>query len=247
MKVKVLVNGAFGRMGQMVTKAVTEDSELELVGQTGREYDLKRAIIDSGAQVVVDFTTPESVYANTITIIEAGASPVVGTSGLKKEQIEHIKTLCEQLRRGGVIVPNFSMGAILMIRCAEQIARYFPQVEIIEMHHEKKVDSPSGTAIATAEQISHAHKEAGVRVDTVIKGIENLSGARGAAYEEIAIHSVRLPGILAKQMVIFGGEGETLTISHESIQRESFMPGVRFACKKVMSMQHLAYGLQALL
>ena len=247
MKVKVLVNGAFGRMGQMVTKAVTEDGELELVGQTGREYDLKRAIIDSSAQVVVDFTTPDSVYANTMTIIETGASPVIGTSGLKKEQIEHLKSLCTQLRRGGIIVPNFSMGAVLMIRCAEQIAHYFPQVEIIEMHHEKKVDSPSGTAIATAERMNSAHKAAGARVETVAKGVENLPGARGAAYDEIAIHSVRLPGILAKQMVLFGSEGETLTICHESIQRESFMPGVRFACKKVVAMQHLAYGLEEIL
>lgn len=247
MTIRVLVNGAFGRMGQLVAKAVAEDAQLELVGQTGREYDLKQAIIDSRAQVVVDFTHPDAVYANTVAIIEAGAFPVIGTSGLTDGQIEQLKVMCSKLKRGGIIVPNFSIGAVLMMKCAREIASHLPQVEIIEMHHANKVDSPSGTALRTAQLIAEGRKSAGSVEAVEIKTVENVSGARGAYYEGVPIHSVRLPGLLAAQTVIFGGVGETLTIRHESIQRESFMPGVCHACKQVVLLQQLAYGLEAVL
>lgn len=246
MTVKVLVSGAFGRMGQLVTKAIEADEELELVGQTGREYDLKQAIVDSGAKVVVDFTDPAAVYENTLIIIEAGASPVIGTSGLKDEQFAKLQEMCAQLKRGGIVVPNFSIGAVLMMKCAREIAAYFSSVEIIEMHHANKVDSPSGTALRTAQLI--ASKRSMITAENQKnKTVENVKGARGAEYEGIPIHSLRLPGLLANQTVIFGGVGETLSIRHESIQRESFMPGVCHACKKVMGLTHLALGLEEIL
>jgi len=247
MTINVLVNGAFGRMGQLVTKAVRDEPELELVGQTGREYDLKRAIIDSGAQVVIDFTHPDSVYGNTVDIITAGAHPVVGTSGLKKDQIIQLQTMCEQIKRGGLIVPNFSMGAVLMMKCAKEIAAHLSDVEIIEMHHANKVDSPSGTAIRTAELIAQGRQLSPVQEERKTSLNQTRHQARGMNYDGVPIHSVRLSGVLASQTVIFGGIGETLSIHHESIQRESFMPGVCYACKKVVSLHRLVYGLEEIL
>lgn len=246
MTIKVLVNGAFGRMGQLVAKAVSADSELELVGQTGREYHLKQAIIDSQAQVVVDFTHPGAVYANTLAILEAGASPVIGTSGLTIEQINMLTAMCAQLKRGAIIAPNFSIGAVLMMKCAREIAPHFDAVEIIEMHHENKVDSPSGTALRTAQILSETRRVV-THLSEKAATVENVPGARGALYEGIPIHSVRLPGVLATQTVLFGGVGETLTIRHDSIQRESFMPGVCYACKKAVTLTGLVYGLELIL
>jgi len=249
MAIKVLVNGAFGRMGQLVTKAVKDDAALELVGQTGREYELKRAILDSGAAVVVDFTHPDAVYANTVAIIESGAAPVIGTSGLKKEEINQLQALCEKRQLSGIIVPNFSIAAVLMMQCAKNIASHLHTVEIIEMHHEQKLDSPSGTALRTAQLIAEAR--GGSALPSGKKTHAQLSDealyARGFCYEGVPIHSVRMPGVLAKQTVIFGGLGETLAICHENIQRESFMPGVCYACKKVLGLGRLAYGLEEIL
>ncbi len=161
MGIRVLVNGAFGRMGQFVTKAVSEHPNLELAGQTGREYDLAQAIKDSKADVVVDFTCRMRFSKNTQTIISAGARPVIGTTGLKAEEIKILQKQCSAAKLGGVIAPNFSLGGVLVMKYAREIAKYLPNVEIIEKHHELKVDSPSGTAIRTAEMlaesVSHAN------------------------------------------------------------------------------------------
>ena len=244
MPIKILVNGAFGRMGQMVVKAIAENPRLELVGQTGREYDLAKAIVDSHAAVVVDFTHPDSVFANTTTIIEAGAHPVIGTSGLKQEQIHTLKQQCAKLKRGGIIAPNFSLGAVLMMKYAKEIAKYLHHVEIIEMHHHEKADSPSGTALRTAELLSEAYSTLN---HSTLTPRETVPGARGANYKHIPIHSVRLPGLLAHQKIIFGEAGETLSICHDSIDRQSFMPGVCLACEKVVGLDHLVYGLEEIL
>lgn len=242
MKIKVLVNGAFGRMGQMTVKAIEAHPNLELVGQTGRTYDLKKSIKDSGAQVVVDFTLPDCVYQNTVDIIEAGACPIIGTSGLKQEQVKTLQEKYAHLKRGGLIAPNFSLGGVLMMKYAREIARYMPHVEIIEMHHDNKVDSPSGTAMRTAEMI------ADVATPQAQKSTrENVPGARGATYHGIPIHAVRLPGFLAHQQIIFGEIGETLTLRHDSIDRQSFMPGVCLACEKVVKLDKLVYGLEEIL
>ena len=244
MTIRVLVNGAGGKMGQAAVKAIELDPALTLVAQTGRKNNLAAEIKQAQAQVVVDFTVAEVALENTTTIIEAGAHPVIGTSGLVAAQVKKIQQRCAQLKRGGIIAPNFSLGAVLMMKHAQEIVRYFPFVEIIEMHHAGKLDSPSGTAVRTAEMMS----EARASVPELPQNVhETIPGARGANYQKIPIHSVRLPGLIAHQQIIFGGTGETLTIRHDSIDRLCFMPGVVLACKKVMGLDELVYGLENIL
>lgn len=244
MTIKVLVNGAFGKMGQMITRAIVDDARFALVGQTGREYDLKTAIQDSQAEVVIDFTHPHAVFNNTKTIISAGARPVIGTTGLKQKQIKELAETCAAKKRGCIIAPNFSLGAILLMRYAKEIAKYFPKVEIIEFHHEDKADSPSGTAIRTAELLSQT--KADIKKSIKVEH-ENIPGARGAKYQDIPIHSIRLPGLLAHQEIIFGSRGETLSLRHDTIDRQCFLPGICLACEKVMKLEKLVYGLEEIL
>lgn len=244
MPINILVNGAFGRMGQMTVKTISEHPEFNLVGQTGRDYDLKKSIRDSKAQVVIDFTTPEAVFNNCQMIIEAGAHPVIGTSGLTSPQLETLSKQCAELKLGAMVVPNFSLGAVLMMKYAKQIARYLPHVEIIEMHHETKADSPSATALRTAELLAEAQPQINSSNQT---SREVVPGARGAKHYRIPIHAIRLPGLLAHQQIIFGNEGETLSLRHDSIDRQCFMPGLSLACKKVMELDHLVIGLDEIL
>lgn len=243
MPIKVLVNGAFGRMGQMTVKAVTDQPGLEVVGQTGREYNLKQAIKDSKADVVVDFTHPDAVFTNTLTIIEAGARPVIGTSGLTQKHVLQLQDKCHTLKLGGIIAPNFSLGAVLMMKYAKEIAKWMPHVEIIEMHHDKKIDSPSGTALRSAEILAESIPSPFSPPTTH----ETVSGARGANHCGIQIHAVRLPGFLAHQQIIFGNPGETLTLRHDSLDRQCFMPGICLACEKVIQLDNLVYGLENIL
>jgi 4-hydroxy-tetrahydrodipicolinate reductase len=244
MPIKILVNGAFGRMGQMTVKTIKANPRLELVGQTGREYDLKKAIMDSHAQVVIDFTHPDSVFKNTSTIIEAGSHPVIGTTGLSMDQIRTLQDKSAALKLGGIIAPNFSLGAVLMMKYAREVVKYMPHVEIIEMHHDNKADSPSGTALRSAEMLASAMATVNQPAKTCR---ETVPGARGANYHNIPIHAVRLPGFLAHQQIIFGDTGETLTFRHDSIDRQCFMPGVTLACEKVIKLDHLVYGLEEIL
>lgn len=245
MTVKVLVNGAFGRMGQMTVKAISDHPELELVGQTSKEYDLQQAIKDSNASVVVDFTHPQAVFANTNLIIEAGAHPVIGTTGLKLEEIQTLQRLCAKKKLGGIIAPNFSLACVLMMKHAQAMAKYLPNVEIIELHHPQKADSPSGTALYAAQLIAKARTQQSN--DTLPPQHETISGARGANYAGIPIHAIRLPGFLAHLEIIFGNQGETLTLRHDSIDRHSFMPGVCLACTKVGTLTELVYGLEQII
>lgn len=244
MAINVLVNGAFGRMGQHVVKTVEAHPELQLVGQAGRDYDLKEAIKDSNAQVVVDFTHPKTVFETTNAIIDAGARPVIGTSGLHADQIKTLQQKCAEHKLGGLIAPNFSLGAVMMMKYSRDIAKYMPHVEIIEMHHDNKVDSPSGTAMRTAELLAAAQPNLNKPMK---ESHENVIGARGASHNGVPIHAVRLPGMLAHQQIIFGSTGETLTLQHDSRDRECFMPGVALACQKVMSLNELIYGLEEIL
>ncbi len=244
MSIKVLINGAFGRMGQTTVAAITDHPGFELVGQTGREYDLKKAIKDSEAQVVIDFTHPDSVFANASAIIESGAHPVIGTTGLITDQIQSLQEKCARLQLGGIIAPNFSLGAVLMMKYAKEIVRYMPRVEIIEMHHDAKAESPSGTALRSAEMLSQAMPS----VNQPAKpSHEMITGARGAMHHHIPIHAVRLPGFLAHQQIIFSNIGETLTLRHDAIDRQCFMPGVLLACEKVMTLDRLVCGLDEIL
>ena len=241
--IRVLINGAKGSMGMESVKAITEDQELELVAQTDLGDNLANTIKKTKADVVVDFTTAEVVMENSIAIIESGARPVIGTSGLLPEQVSNLNELCRTHNNGGIIVPNFAIGAVLMMKYAQDAAKYFPNVEIIELHHNLKADSPSGTAIKTANLLSESIKSVHDKIDNK----EIISGARGAISEGIRIHSVRLPGLVAHQEVIFGGKSQTLKIRHDSINRDSFMSGVCLAWKKVMHLKELVYGLEHLL
>ena len=259
----VIVNGACGRMGQAVLKAVQEADGLELVGavdikgsaDTGSlvglpangilvETDLEALLARKKPEVMVDFTRPDVVFGNVMTALAHKTSPVVGTTGLSDEQKAEIAKAAEENDTPAFIAPNFAIGAVLLMVMSRQAAKYMPDVEIIELHHDKKLDAPSGTAIQTAAMIAEvrkAHKQGNP------DEFEKLEGARGADYEGMHIHSVRLPGYVAHQEVIFGGLGQTLTIRHDSMNRESFMPGVVLAAKKVRSLKGLTVGLDKLL
>ena len=242
--IRVLVNGAKGRMGQEVVKAVTVASDLELVDQTDLGDDLIARIKASQAQAVVDFTTAAVAFENTLKILEAGVHPVIGTSGLLAEQVAELQQLAEDKGIGGLIAPNFAVGAVLLMKYAQDAAKYLPNVEVIELHHNRKADAPSGTAVKTAQLIAEARKEI---PKALVDEKELFEGARGSEVHGVRVHSLRLPGLVAHQEVIFGGTGETLTIRHDSIHRESFMPGVCLACRKVIGTQQLFYGLEHLL
>ena len=243
-KIRVLVNGAKGRMGQEVVKAVTAAADLELVDQTDLGDDLIARIKASQAQAVVDFTTAAVAFENTRKILEAGVHPVVGTSGLLAEQVAKLQQLAQDKGIGGLIAPNFAIGAVLLMKYAQDAAKYLPDVEVIELHHNRKADAPSGTAVKTAQLIAEARQEI---PKALVEEKELFEGARGSEVHGVRVHSLRLPGLVAHQEVIFGGTGETLTIRHDSIHRESFMPGVCLACTKVIGSQQLFYGLEHLL
>lgn len=241
--IRVIVNGAHGKMGQWTGQAISKDARFELVGELGRDDDLAQAIKDQQAEVVVDFTAASEGLNNAQVILESGARGVMGTSGFLPEHIKSLKTLCEQKQLGMIIAPNFSIGAILMMHFAQIAATHMPSAEIIEYHHDKKQESPSGTALKTAEMIATARRHS----QTLEKGHELITGARGAAHQDISVHAIRLPGIIADQSVIFGSLGETLTIEHRTTSREAFMPGVLLACEQVMQLYTLVFGLEQLI
>ncbi|MBR4382238.1 MAG: 4-hydroxy-tetrahydrodipicolinate reductase [Selenomonadaceae bacterium] len=252
--IKVLVNGALGRMGRTVCAAVNADSELELVGACDVlegsvenltvETNLDAALKKFRPEVMVDFTRPNAVFANVMTALENKVSPVVGTTGLDSDALKKIREAAEKNSTPAFIAPNFALGAVLMMLTARKIAKYMPDVEIIELHHDKKLDAPSGTAELTAKMISEVRlKHNQGHPDEV----ERLAHVRGANVDGIRIHSVRLPGFVAHQEVIFGGLGQTLTIRHDSMGRDSFMPGVVLACKKVRGLKGLTIGLDKIL
>lgn len=269
--IRVAVCGAAGRMGREVVRAVAEAEGLHLVAAMDREQigadagelagvgklavavesDLAVALARWKAHVLVDFTLPDSVLANTLLALEQGVSPVVGTTGLSTASLDAIDELARDKGVGAFVAPNFAIGAVLMMQFAAQAAKYLPDVEIIELHHEKKLDSPSGTALLTAQKIAAARREANVIPQPTPSGlVEKAPGARGAhsgVTGYVPIHSVRLPGFVAHQEVIFGGPGQILTLRHDSTDRRSFMPGVVLAVRKVRSLTGLVIGLENLL
>ncbi|EHL31886.1 4-hydroxy-tetrahydrodipicolinate reductase [Legionella drancourtii] len=243
MLTRVIVNGAGGKMGALACATLQQHPEFELVAQLGKHDDLSQTIVATKAQIVVDLTRADSVYQNSVTIIKHGAHPVIGTSGLLPEQIKELTARCETQRLGGLIAPNFSISAVLMMLFAAKAAEYFSEVEIIETHHQQKLDAPSGTALKTAEMIAAARKKPKNKLNLQ----ELIPGARGATHCDVNIHSLRLPGVLARQQVIFGNAGETLSITDDSIDRNCFMPGVVLACQKVLALTTLVYGLEHVL
>jgi len=243
MTIKVAVLGAKGRMGATTVGAINEAADLELVAALDLGDDLN-TLVTSGAQVVVDFTHPESVMGNLDFAINHGVNVVVGTTGFDAAKLETIKGwLAANPGVGALIAPNFGLGAVLMMQFAAQASKYFESVEIIELHHPNKADAPSGTAARTAELITEArasvNKEA--MPDATSSG---LQGARGARVGDVPVHSVRLRGLVAHQEVILGDLGETLTIRHDSIDRTGFMPGVLLGVRKVVSTPGLTFGLE---
>lgn len=244
MSIRIIVNGAQGKMGQLTVKTLATDPDFTLVSCTHKEHNLALEIKHHQADVVIDFTNAHCIHDNLSAIINAGAHPVIGTSGLAEDDIRVFQKQCKERRLGGIIAPNFSISAILMMKYAQEIARYFPNIEIIEMHHAGKLDSPSGTAMRTAELLAKARMSI---PDATQNTRETVAGARGAQYQNIPIHAIRLPGILASQQIIFGGMGETLTIRDDVISRDCYMPGIILACKKVMDLHELVYGLEHLL
>ncbi len=247
--IKVLVNGARGKMGTAVVKAVGAEPDLELVGEIDLGDSLSATIESTSAQVVVDFTHPSCAVENTQTILLAGACPVVGTTGFQPADIAKLQALASEAKRGGVIAPNFAIGAVLLMKFASEASRYLPDVEIIELHHDRKADAPSGTAIKTAEWIAQERgtPQARLQGHSAAGEIETVPGVRGGRFADIPIHSVRLPGLVAHEEVILGGLGQILTIRHDSISRDSFMPGVVLAVKRVPELDALVYGLEHLL
>lgn len=241
--VKVIVNGARGRMGSEAVKAIENDEQLTLVGECDFGEDLSKLIKSTEADVVVDLTAASAGFSNTKIILNAGASPVIGTSGFQLDQVEALQKLAQEKKLGGLIAPNFSIGAVLMMQFSEQAAKYLPDAEIIEAHSTQKEESPSGTALRTAELISAAR----LKSTAVSSDKELLAGARGAELHDVRLHSVRLPGVVAQQTVFFGGLSETLKIEHNSQNRESFMPGICLACREVVKKKELFYGLEHLM
>ncbi|MBP2619854.1 4-hydroxy-tetrahydrodipicolinate reductase [Streptococcus panodentis] len=255
MSINVIIAGFKGKMGQAAYKMVSEDPELTLVGLLDpftdeKEiagvpvFNRKEDMADLDAHVWVDFTTPKAAYENTDFALSSGFAPVVGTTGFTPEQIEELTELSRKKELGGLIAPNFALGAVLLMQFAAQAAKYFPDVEIIELHHDQKKDAPSGTAVKTAELISQVRtsKQQGVADEE-----ETIAGARGAEFDGMRIHSVRLPGLVAHQEVIFGSQGEGLTLRHDSYDRVSFMTGVNLGIKEVVKRSELVYGLEHLL
>ena len=255
MTIKVIIAGFKGKMGSTAVQMVKDDQELELAALLDPfaaedqvdgvpVFTRKEALIGFEADVWVDFTTPKFAYENTRFALENGFAPVVGTTGFTPEEIQELTSLSEEKKLGGLIAPNFAIGAILLMQFAAQAAKYFPNLEIIELHHDKKKDAPSGTAVKTAELVSQARTslQQGAADEE-----ELMAGARGAAFDGFRIHSVRLPGLVAHQEVIFGAQGEGLTIRHDSYDRISFMSGVNLAIKEVIKREKLVYGLEHLL
>jgi 4-hydroxy-tetrahydrodipicolinate reductase len=230
-------------MGSEVVKAVNDASDCELVAALDQGDSLD-ALVSAGAEVVVDFTTPDVVMTNLEFLVKNGIHAVVGTTGFSEERLAQLKTwLASHPKSGILIAPNFAIGAVLMMEFAQKAAKYFESAEIIELHHPNKVDAPSGTAARTAALIEDARKEAKLPAmpDATTS---SLDGARGALVGDVPVHSVRLRGLIAHQEVLFGGLGETLTIRHDSLDRAGFMPGVLLGVRQISSHPGLTVGLE---
>ncbi|AMW28476.1 MULTISPECIES: 4-hydroxy-tetrahydrodipicolinate reductase [Arthrospira] len=269
--IPVVVNGAGGKMGREVVKAVAAAQDMTLLGAidrnpaylnedagtlagmepleipitNDREGMLAMAAQEKQPAVMVDFTHPESVYDNIRAAIAYGVRPVVGTTGLSEAQIQDLAEFADKASMGCLLIPNFCIGIVLLQQAAIAASQYFDHVEIIELHHNQKADAPSGTAVKTAQMLAEFGKTYN---QSQVKETEQLPGARGAiADEQIRIHSVRLPGLIAHQEVIFGAAGQIYTLRHDTTDRGCYMPGVLLAIRQVLSLKSLVYGLEKIL
>lgn len=269
--IPVLVNGAAGKMGREVVKAIAQAEDMVLMGAVDlspehqgkdagelagiealevpitNDFQPMLAFVaqEKQAGVMVDFTHPDSIYENIRAAIAYGVRPVVGTTGLSMEQIQDLADFADKASTGCVIAPNFSIGMVLLQQAAIQASQYFDHVEIIELHHNQKADAPSGTAIQTAQMLAELGKTYN---PAQVQETEKLAGARGSlAPEGVRIHSIRLPGLIAHQEVIFGAPGQVYTLRHDTSDRACYMPGVLLAVRKVLPLKSLVYGLEKLL
>ena len=245
--IKVAVCGSNGKMGQEVVRAVNNDNDLELVAEidlyNGKYSTIKAAADDNKIDVLVDFTQPKSIYENALFCLNNGINIVIGTTGLSDEEIANLKQLSETNKVSCIIAPNFSTGAVLMMMFAKQAAKFFDNAEIIELHHNQKKDAPSGTAVKTALMMSEGMNKSFTTGNC--PEIETIEGARGgSSYSDIHIHSVRMPGYIASLEVILGASGQILTIRHDSMNRECYMPGVLMAVKYAAKDSKFIYGLE---
>lgn len=263
-QIKIIVAGPRGRMGKEALQLIKNTEYFTLVGAVDRLNegkmisdieglpmldapifnDIEKCIEATQPDVLIDLTTPEIGRYHTEVALNYGVRPVVGTTGFSKDDLDRLTILAEEKGIGVIIAPNFAIGAILMMKFSQMAAKYFQDVEIIELHHDKKLDAPSGTAIKTAELITKVRepKKQGHPDEK-----ETHTGARGADFDGIRMHSVRLPGLVAHQEVMFGGNGQMLSIRHDSFNRESFMSGVKLAVDSIMKLDILVYGLENLM
>ncbi|MCL6515531.1 4-hydroxy-tetrahydrodipicolinate reductase [Alicyclobacillus sp.] len=265
-RITVAVAGAGGRMGTEAVRALAGDPRFELAAVLVRDAgqartsgrfscpvydDPEHLLMEVHPDVWLDLTDARSVVGHIDRCISFGVRPVIGATGYTQADVARWDEACRRQGIGGIAAPNFAIGALLMMRFAAEAARFFKRAEIIELHHDQKRDAPSGTARRTAEQMAQQRREAAAGPSAALdEGTPPASAeslARGLAYHEIPIHSVRLPGLVAHQEVIFGGEGEVLTIRHDSLSRQSFMPGVLLACARVRELTGMVYGLEHLL
>ena len=251
---RVVVFGAAGRVGQTMVEAVQATTDMELVAgvdQVGPADDFPwfdnaaTAISETRPDVAIDFTVADAVAENAPMAIAAGVSPVIGTTGMSPDQVDAIRAAAESEGVGAFIAPNFAIGAVLMMAMAQLAAPHLDHVEVIELHHNQKIDAPSGTAAHTADLISQA-RDGKSAIDAPTERF-TLPGVRGGVNHGVRVHSVRLPGLVAHQEVIFGALGQTLTIRHDSTSRESFVPGVLMAARRVRDLPGLVIGLEHLL
>ena len=260
--IKVLVHGALGRMGQEVLNAVSQDPELKPVGAVDLKAKQDRLLLPDGSgeiplspelepilnkvapDVLVDFSQHEATMSAVRLATKHGINLVIGTTGLSEADLAEIERLSQERDVGAIVAPNFSLGAVILIHLAEIAAKFFDYAEIIELHHEQKIDAPSGTALTTAKKMAEAR---GKDFNYPVTKKESLASTRGGVYKGIALHSVRLPGLMAHQEVIFGAPGQTLRIRHDQISRQAYMPGVILAIKEVVNRKGLVFGLEKLL
>jgi 4-hydroxy-tetrahydrodipicolinate reductase len=269
--IPVLVNGAAGKMGREVVKAVAQANDMVLIGAVDRNPEVQGQDIGELAGcgalevpitdqlepmaamlsqereigVMVDFTHPDSVYDSVRSAIAYGVRPVVGTTGLSPSQIQDLAEFADKASTGCLLIPNFSIGMVLLQQAAAAAAQYFDHVEIIELHHNQKADAPSGTALQTAQLLAEFGKSFN---PPMVEETEKLAGARGSTAEaNIRIHSIRLPGLIAHQEVIFGAAGQLYTLRHDTSDRACYMPGVLLAIRKVRTLKSLVYGLEKIL
>jgi 4-hydroxy-tetrahydrodipicolinate reductase len=262
--IRVAVSGAAGRMGRASVRAVSREPDLRLVAAVGRRNAMGRdagevaggiaagvtisddlgAALAASPDVLVEFAPGATAIAHARAALEAGVRPVIGSSGFSAGDLESLRALASQRRLGAVVAPNFAIGAVLMMEFSRTAAQFMPHVEVIEQHHDRKRDAPSGTAVKTAQLIAEARGDA---PKPPVEEEEMVAGARGGVASGVRVHSVRLPGLGAHQEVIFGGPGQTLRIRHDSLNEESFMPGLLIAIRRVRDLEGLAYGLEHLL